>query len=76
MPEPRYFSMPSIVVGWVVVRCDALNCSPCSRSLTHHPVALMNSPALTMAAWPTTAMRSRCPRALTRRTQKPFSALW
>ena len=29
-----------------------------------------------IAAWPTTVIRSRCPRALTRSTQKPFSALW
>jgi hypothetical protein len=26
--------------------------------------------------WPTTVTTSRCPRALARRTQKPFSALW
>ena len=29
-----------------------------------------------VAAWPTTVTRSRWPRALTRRTQKPFSPLW
>ena len=29
MPEPRYFSMPSAVVGGVVLRKSALNCSPC-----------------------------------------------
>jgi len=33
-------------------------------------------PAAIAAAWPTTVTRSRCPRALARRTQKPFSALW
>jgi len=38
--------------------------------VVHHPVALMNSPALMAAACPTTATKSRCPRALTRRTQK------
>ncbi len=76
MPDPKYFSMPSSVVGCVVVTCVALNCRPCSRSVVHSPVALMNSPALIAAACPTTATRSRCPRALTRSTQKPFSALW
>ena len=28
MPEPRYFSIPSAVVGGVVLRKSALNCSP------------------------------------------------
>jgi len=46
MPEPKYFSIPSSVIGCVVVICVALNCKPCSRSVVHHPVALMNSPAL------------------------------
>jgi hypothetical protein len=27
-PEPRYFSMPSIMVGRVVVICVALSCRP------------------------------------------------
>ncbi len=40
------------------------------------PLALTNSPALMTAACPTTAIRSRWPRALTRNTQNPFSALW
>ena len=68
--------MPSRVVGCVVVRLAALNCKPCSRSLTHPPLALMNSPALIVAACPTTVTRSRWPRALTRSTQKPLSGLW
>jgi len=34
-----------------------------------------DSPAETVAACPTAVTRSRCPRALMRRTQKPFSAL-
>jgi len=29
-----------------------------------------------VAEWPTTVTNSRCPRALVRRTQKPFSGLW
>jgi hypothetical protein len=29
----------SLERGRVVVTCVALNCSPCSRTLTHHPVA-------------------------------------
>jgi hypothetical protein len=33
------------------------------------------APAETIAAWPTTVATSRCPRALARSTQKPFSAL-
>src|SRR5919106_3948103 len=36
----------------------------------------MASPALITGAWPTTVTRSRWPRALTRRTQKPLSGLW
>jgi hypothetical protein len=44
--------------------------------LIQPPLAWMNSPAEIIAAWPTTVMRSRWPRALTRRTQKPFSELW
>ncbi len=50
MPEPKYFSIPSKVVGCVVVTCAALNCRPCSRPVVHSPVALMNSPALMAAA--------------------------
>src|ERR1700690_1716353 len=76
MPEPRYFSIPSIVVGGVALRNRARNWTPCVRSLDHSPLAWMNSPAEIVAAWPTTVMRSRLPRALTRRTQKPFSSLW
>lgn len=49
---------------------------PWSRSVVHMPVALMNSPALMAAACPTTVTKSRWPRALTRNTQKPVSALW
>ena len=40
------------------------------------PVAVIHSPAAMVAEWPTTVTNSRCPRALVRRTQKPFSALW
>src|SRR5476651_447327 len=36
----------------------------------------MNSPAEIVAAWPTTVITSRLPRAFTRKTQKPFSSLW
>src|SRR5450631_1305280 len=35
----------------------------------------MNSPAEIVAAWPTTVITSRLPRAFTRKTQKPFSSL-
>ena len=54
----------------------ALNCWPWVRSLTHSPDAVIHSPGETMAAWPTTVIRSRCPRAFVLRTQKPFSGLW
>jgi len=76
MPEPRYFSMPSTVVGAVALRNEALNWTPCVRSFIQEPLVWMNSPAEIIAAWPTTVMRSRWPRALTRSTQKPFSELW
>ena len=76
MPEPRYFSMPSSVVGAVAFRKVALNCRPWVRSLTQTPEPLTNSPAEIRAAWPTTVTGSRWPRTLTRSTQKPVSALW
>ena len=63
------------VVGGVVLRNRALNCCPCVRSLNHSPVAVIHSPAEIAAECPTTVTRSRCPRALTRSTQKPFSSL-
>src|SRR4051812_17741705 len=76
MPEPRYFSMPSIDVGAEDFRNRALNCWPWVRSLTHSPDAVIHSPAAIVAAWPTMVTKSRWPRAFARRTQKPFSALW
>src|SRR6516162_607896 len=63
-------------IGGEVRRKRALNCWPWVRSLTHSPEAVIHSPAAMGAAWPTTVTTSRCPRALARRTQKPFSALW
>jgi hypothetical protein len=44
--------------------------------LTQSPEAVTHSPAVIVAACPMTGTRSRCPRALILRTQKPFSALW
>src|SRR6476619_2958049 len=76
MPEPRYFSMPSSVVGGLALRKPALNCRPWVRSLIQLPLICTHSPAAMLAAWPTTVTRSRCPRTLTRRTQKPVSELW
>src|SRR5271165_1458641 len=76
IPEPRYFSIPSMELGAEVFRNRALNCWPWARSLIHSPDAVIHSPAEMMAAWPTTVTRSRCPRAFALRTQKPFSALW
>src|ERR1700737_3803100 len=76
IPEPRYFSMPSIEVGADVRMKRALNCWPWVWSLTHSPDAVIHSPAEIVAAWPMTVTRSRWPRAFARRTQKPFSLLW
>jgi hypothetical protein len=42
---------------------------------THPPFAVIHSPAEIAAACPTAVTNSRCPRALMRRTQKPFSGL-
>src|SRR5882757_10615165 len=75
MPEPRYFSMPSTVVGAVALRNEALNWTPCVRSLTQVPLAWTNSPAAIIAAWPRTVIRSRWPRALTRSTQHAEAVL-
>src|SRR5271167_3964968 len=76
MPEPRYFSIPSIDVGAEVRMNRALNCWPWVWSLIHSPDAVTHSPAEMVAACPTTVISSRCPRALIRRTQKPLSSLW
>src|SRR5450755_154265 len=76
IPEPRYFSMPSIEVGAEVRMKRALNCWPWVWSLTHSPDAVIHSPAEIVAAWPMTVTRLRWPRAFARRTQKPFSLLW
>jgi hypothetical protein len=76
MPEARYFSMPSSVVGGAARRKAALNWTPWVRSLTQVPLAWTNSPALIAAAAPTTVTSSRWPRTLTRSTQKPFSGSW
>src|SRR6202165_763003 len=76
MPDPRYFSIPSIEVGAEVRMNRALNCWPWVWSLIHSPDAVTHSPAEMVAACPTTVINSRCPRALIRRTQKPLSSLW
>ena len=51
--------MPSSVVGGLALRKDARNCWPWVRSFTQAPLAWTNSPALIIAAWPTTVIRSR-----------------
>ena len=76
MPLPRYRSIPSVVVGGTVFIVLALNCSPCSLSLTHQPSATSHSPAVTEGRDPITVVSSRCLGVFTRRTQKPFSLLW
>jgi hypothetical protein len=40
MPEPRYFSISSTVVGAVDLRNEALNWRPCARSLIQLPLRL------------------------------------
>jgi hypothetical protein len=56
---PRYRSPPSAVLGGTVFMVLALNCSPCSRSLTQHRSATSHSPALTEGSDPTTVVSSR-----------------
>jgi hypothetical protein len=51
-PLPRYRSIPSAVVGGTVFMVVALNCSPCSLSLTHQPSALAIPPPSRKAATP------------------------
>lgn len=46
------------------------------RSFVQVPAAWIHSPAEIMAACPITVTTSRCPRAFSRSTQKPFSSLW
>ena len=75
-PLLRYLSIPSAVVGGTVFMVLALNCSPCSLSLTHQPSVTSHSPAVTEGSDPTTVTSSRCPGAFTRSTQKPLSSLW
>ncbi len=75
-PEPRYFSMPSMVLGATVFSDVAVNCTPWTRSFVQLPPAWMNSPGAMAAACPTTVTSSRRPRICTRRTEKPFSSLW
>src|ERR1700732_1198904 len=58
LPEPRYFSMPSIEVGADVRMKRALNCWPWVRSLTHSPDAVIHSPAEIVAALPTTVRQN------------------
>jgi hypothetical protein len=67
---------PIAVVSGTVFMVLALNCSPCSLSLTHQPLATSHPPAVTEGRDPMTVVSSRCPCVFTRRMQKPFSSLW
>ena len=58
------------------VQASGRDTLPEGAAVTHSPDAVIHSPGETMAAWPTTVIRSRCPRAFVLRTQKPFSGLW
>ena len=71
----RLLSMPSAEFGGEARRNRALNCWPWVQSFTHWPEAVIHSPAAMVAAWPTTVTTSRWPRALARKTQKPFSTM-
>src|SRR3954452_694536 len=71
MPEPRYFSIPSTVVGGVAFRNEARNCRPCVRSLTQVPLICTHSPAEMLAAWPTMVIRSRLPARLDAQHAEP-----
>ncbi len=75
MPLPRYFSIPSLVLGAVLLSAPARNWRPNSRSRTQCPSAVSHSPGFTEGSEPTTVTSSRCPLALTLRTAKPFSSL-
>src|SRR6266850_6111133 len=75
MPLPRYFSMPSLLVGAVLLRVSARNWGPNSRSCTQRPSAVIHSPGVTAGREPTTVTWSRCPLTFTLRTAKPFSSL-
>src|SRR5690242_1903439 len=75
MPLPRYFSMPSLVVGAVLLSMSARNWRPNSRSWIQRPSAVTHSPALTDGSEPTTATRSRRPLVFTLSTAQPFSSL-
>jgi len=76
MPDPKYRSMPSSVVGGTTRSCVVLNWRPCVRSVTHQPSPSMYSPGVMVGAVPTMVTRSRWLRTFTRRTQKPVSSLW
>ena len=59
MPDPKYRSMPSSVVGGTTRSCVVLNCKPCVRSVIHQPSPSMYSPGVMVGAVPTTVTRSR-----------------
>src|SRR5260370_17126605 len=63
------------VFGGEILTKTALNCLPCSRSVTHVPDAEAYSPGATVGVCPTRVMSSRSPLTFSRRTQKPLSAL-
>ena len=79
MPEPRYFSMPSAVVGGgVVLRKSALNWRPSALSVTQTPDSMDELAGADRGdgVHHSTGTRSRLPRAFTFSTAKPFSSLW
>ena len=67
--------MPVSVVGGETFTKAALNCRPCSRSMTQVPEAETYSPGVTTGVCPIKVTSSRSPLTLSRKTQKPLSAL-
>jgi hypothetical protein len=74
-PSRDTFTVPSSVVGRLVVTGVAVTRSSRSRSVTHHPVMLMNSAAVTGRVFDN-GDRIVLLCALIHRTQNPFSAFW
>ena len=58
IPEPRYFTIPWIVPGTLVVNCSTLNWSPKRGWLVHSPTISSTSPGVGASSVPTTVTGS------------------
>ncbi len=76
MPEARYASMPSVVLGGTTATARVRNWRPKFGSVCQLPSARTTSPGPTWAHSPTKVARSRWSASLTRSTQKPVAGLW